>query len=147
MAEMQSHAAMKELTVEKSIEINAPAAKVWEVLTNPALNRQWIEQFWPGFGALESDWQPGSVMRWKTAAGEIDLEGQVLAIEPGKMLRYSFTMPEDIVTLRLEERNGQTVLSVTHGDFSQKPDAEECYAGALAGWAMNLPNIKKLAEQ
>jgi uncharacterized protein YndB with AHSA1/START domain len=138
---------MKELTIEKSVEINAPAAKVWEVLVNPALSRQWIEQFWPGFGTLESNWKTGSVMRWKTTDGEIDLEGQVLAIEPERMLRYSFTMPEDVVTFTLEEQNGQTVLSVTHGDFSKKPDAEECYAGALAGWAMNLPKIKELAEQ
>ncbi|MEX1020604.1 MAG: SRPBCC domain-containing protein [Litorilinea sp.] len=137
---------MSELTVYKSIEIDAPAARVWEVLTNPVLSCQWIEQFWPGFGALESDWQTGSVMRWKTADGEIDLESQILAIQTARLLRYSFTMPEDIVTLALEERDGQTVLSVTHGDFSKKPDAEECYAGALAGWAMNLPNIKGLAE-
>ena len=137
---------MKKLIVEKSIEIDAPASKVWEALTKPDLSKQWIEQFWPGFGALESDWKRGSPMRWKTANGKIDLEGKIIAIEPEKMIRYSFTMPQDLVTLTLDEQNGQTVLAVTHGDFTQKPDSEECYLGALAGWEMNLPKIKELAE-
>ena len=137
---------MIQLIVEKSIEINAPASKVWAALTKPDLSKQWIEQFWPGFGVLESDWQQGSPMRWRNASGEIDTEGKILAIEPGKLLRYSFTMPEDIVTLKLDEQNGQTVLSVIHGDFTDKPDGEECYLGAVAGWDMNLPKIKELAE-
>ncbi|WP_134703010.1 SRPBCC domain-containing protein [Ammoniphilus sp. YIM 78166] len=138
---------MKKLLVEKSIEINAPAAKVWQVLTNPALSKQWIEQFWPGFGALESDWKVGSAMYWKTAEGTIDIEGKILGIEPVKMIRYSFTMPQDIVILTLDERNRNTVLSVVHGDFAEKPDGEECYLGALAGWDMNLPKIKELTER
>ncbi len=138
---------MKKLIIEKSIEIDAPPSHIWEVLTNPALSKQWIEQFWPGFGTLESDWQDGSIMHWKTADGTIDMQGTILALEPNKMIRYSFTMPQDIVTLTLEEGNRQTVLSVTHGDFAEKPDGEECYIGAVAGWDMNLPKIKEIAEK
>ncbi|MGM0876107.1 MAG: SRPBCC family protein [Bacillota bacterium] len=137
---------MKKLIVEKSIEINTTASKVWEVLTNPALSKQWIEQFWQGFGSLESDWKTGSTMEWKTAEGKIDMQGKIISIEPRKMIRYTFTMPKDIVTLWLDERNEHTVLSVTHGDFTDKPDGEECFYGAAAGWEMNLPKIKELAE-
>jgi uncharacterized protein YndB with AHSA1/START domain len=138
---------MKKLIVEKSIKINAPASKVWEVLTDPALSKQWIEQFWPGFGVLESDWKTGSTMHWKTADGKIDMEGKIIAIEPKKMIRYSFTMPQDIVTLILDEQNRHTILSVTHGDFAEKPDGEKCYLSADAGWDMNLQKIKELAEK
>lgn len=84
-------------------------------------------------------------MHWKAADGVI--EGKIIAIEPNKLLRYSFTMPQDIVTLTLDERGGSTRLSVTHGDFAEKPDGEECYQGALAGWGMSLPKIKELAER
>lgn len=138
---------MKKLIVEKSIEINASAQKVWEMLTNPTFNKQWIEQFWPNFGALESNWEIDSAMYWKNADGEIDLVGKIIDITPGKLLRYTFTMPQDIVTLSLTEENKFTVLSVIHGDFAEKPDGEECYLGALAGWDMNLQNIKELAEK
>lgn len=135
---------MPELFVEKLIEINAPASLVWEVLTSPPLSKQWIEQFWPAFITLECDWKAGSPMLWKSADGNID--GQIIAIEPTRLLRYSFTMPQDIVTIILDEGAEGTLLSVTHGDFADKPDGEECYCGALAGWEMNLSNIKELAE-
>ena len=136
---------MPELFVEKSIEIYAPASRVWEVLTNPALSEQWIEQFWPGFSTLECDWKAGSAMHWNATDGKI--EGKIIDIEPSKLLRYSFTMPQDIVTITLNEGTEHTVLSVRHGDFAEKPDGEECYQGALAGWDMNLSNIKELAEK
>ena len=136
---------MPELVIEKSIEINAPASRAWEVLTDPDLTREWVKEWWPEFIVLESDWVPGSFMHWKAAGGEI--EGKLIDIEPNKLLRYSFTMPQDIVTLTLDERGGQTLLSVTHGDFAEKPDGEEYYQGALAGWGMSLPKIKELAER
>jgi uncharacterized protein YndB with AHSA1/START domain len=136
---------MPELIIEKSIEINAPASRTWKVLTDPDLTIEWIKEWWPGFIVLESDWAPGSPMHWKAADGEI--EGKIIAIEPNKLLRYSFTMPQDIVTLTLDQRDGQTLLSVIHGNFAEKPDGEECYQGALAGWGMSLPKIKELAER
>ncbi len=117
------------------------------MLTNPALSKQWIEQFWPDFGALESDWEQGSTMYWKTSSNSIDLEGEIIAIEPQRLIKYSFTTHQDIVVLKLEVQNGKTALSVTHGDFANKPDSEKCYLGAVAGWDMNLPKIKELAEK
>lgn len=75
------------------------------------------------------------------------MEGTILALEPNKMIRYSFTMSQDLVTLTLDEGNRQTVLSVTHGDVVKRPDGEECYIGAVAGWDMNLPKIKEMAEK
>ena len=50
---------MGKLFVEKAIEIHAPASKVWDVLTNPALTREWIKEWWPDLVILESDWNGG----------------------------------------------------------------------------------------
>jgi uncharacterized protein YndB with AHSA1/START domain len=136
---------MPELIVEKSIEINASASRIWKVLTAPDLTREWIKEWWSGFIILESDWEEGGAMHWKAADGEI--EGKIMSFEPNELVRYSFTMPQDIVTLTLDEREGRTLLSVTHGDFAEKPDGEECYQGALAGWGMSLPKIRELAEK
>jgi uncharacterized protein YndB with AHSA1/START domain len=135
---------MAGLYVEKSIDVHTPAARVWEVLTTPTLNKQWIEQFWPGFIALDADWRSGGTMQWKSSDG--DVEGRILEIVPRRLLQYTFTMPQDIVTLALDEDAGRTLLTVRHGDFADKPDGQECYQGALAGWEMNLSNIKALAE-
>lgn len=85
-------------------------------------------------------------MRWKAADGNMGIKGKILAIEPMKMVQYSFTTQKDIVTLTLEEGDNGTLLSVTHGDFAKKPDGEACYRGADAGWDMNLEKIKELAE-
>jgi hypothetical protein len=44
---------MPKLFVEKSIEINAPASKVWRIFTDPVLTRQMG-------GEYVSDWKAGS---------------------------------------------------------------------------------------
>ena len=141
---------MKKLFVEKSIGINAPASKVWEALTNPDLTKEWIKQFWPDFGILESDWNLGSPVLWKDSNGKIDIQGKVIAVVPYKMLRFSFkadTPLQEEITYRLEEQDGHTLLTISQGDFGNTPEHEECYPGAVAGWDMNLPKIKELAEK
>ena len=57
-------------TIEKSIEIDAPIEKVYEVLTNPELVRGWASAFSEGTYA-ETDWQPGSTVEWKDKSGNV----------------------------------------------------------------------------
>ncbi len=73
---------MKNLFVEKSVEINASASKVWELLTNSTLIKEWLNNWWPDFGTIESDWKLGSAMYWKAVNGTIAGEGKILAIKP-----------------------------------------------------------------
>jgi uncharacterized protein YndB with AHSA1/START domain len=44
----------QKLFVQKSIEINASASKIWEVLTNSEMAKKWIKEFWTDFGP----WNP-----------------------------------------------------------------------------------------
>lgn len=81
---------MAKLFVERSIEINAPASKVWEVLTNPELTEEWIHEWWPDLLILESDWKLGHPVLWRLADGIIGAEGTVSVVEPYTMLGFSF---------------------------------------------------------
>jgi uncharacterized protein YndB with AHSA1/START domain len=53
---------MPKVFVEKSIEINAPASKVWEALTKREQTDTWAVEFSSGGPQfhIESDWKLGS---------------------------------------------------------------------------------------
>jgi uncharacterized protein YndB with AHSA1/START domain len=81
---------MPKLFVEKTIEINAPASKVWEVLTNPEQTAEWAPEFAGGTEFhIESDWQLGSPVLWRGQGGSVIVQGNVTALEPKKLLRFT----------------------------------------------------------
>jgi uncharacterized protein YndB with AHSA1/START domain len=51
---------MKQLSVKKTIEINTPASKVWDTLTNPELTTQYMFDC-----ELISDFKVGNPIIWK----------------------------------------------------------------------------------
>lgn len=54
------------LFVEKTIEITAPAANVWDVLTTREQTAEWAPEFAGGAKFyIESEWIPGSPVLWK----------------------------------------------------------------------------------
>ncbi len=142
---------MPKLFVEKSIEINAPASKVWEVLTKPDLIKEWVKEWWPDFVTLESDWKLGSPMHWKIATGAIAAEGKITAIKPCSLLSFSFKggAPKPVnETFRLEEQGGRTMFMVSIGDFGDDPTMESYFLKATENWDRYfLPRIKELAER
>lgn len=76
-------------TCETSQIIAAPAAAVWQALTEPQLMQQWMAE--PAVGmAIHTDWTVGSPVR-VTGFHHIAFEntGYVLNYEPEKRLRYS----------------------------------------------------------
>jgi len=143
----------EELTVNESIEIHAPAAKVWTVLTDPSYTKQYMYTC-----EAISDWQQGSPLIWRGAAnGVVYVKGNIEKIEPGKLLQYTTFDPnspdlEDIpenyttVTSELTESDGKTKLQVSQGDFAKRADGEKHYRDASAGWSGVLQKIKALAE-
>jgi len=55
--------AIEKLFVNKTIEINAPASKVWNVLTRREYTDQWALEFTGGVEFhIESDWKLGSTV-------------------------------------------------------------------------------------
>ncbi len=150
---------MTKLFVEKSIEISAPASKVWAVLTKPEFTSEWSGNF-GATGPIDSNWEPGAEVLWKNAEGEVYVQGRALAVEPDKLLRFTVrsTTPalqpisgldeDDLTqTYALLEHEGRTTLSIAHGDFSKLANGEATLPKATAVWDQVLPKIKDLAEQ
>ena len=144
---------MKKLFIEKSVDIDAPAGRVWKTLTDPNISREWIRTWWPEFDVLESDWQPGSPVLWRLCNGTVGGEGIVVVSEPYWELSYNFKAleapfeKEEVINFKLREINEVTLLAISIGNFGDSPEHEACYAGAVDAWNKSLPKIKKLCEE
>lgn len=145
------------LFVKNSITIEAPASTVWDVLTNPLQTKKYM------FGCeTVSDWKPGSPLLWK---GEYEgkemvfVKGDIVEIRPNEYLAYTTIDPNsDIddtsanyltVTYDLQPQKGETLLTVTQGDYNKVAEGERRYQEAWnngAGWSPILEEIKKVAE-
>lgn len=76
-------------TIEKSIKINAPKEKVWEVLVNSDLNQTWYAVFSEGTFA-ETDWKIGSKVIFADKSGS-GLVGKITENEFCKVLSIEYT--------------------------------------------------------
>ena len=129
--------------------INAPTSRVWDALTKPDLIKQYL------FGTqVTTDWQVGSPITYEgTWEGKAYKDkGQVLQVEPGKLLVSTFwsslsglpDVPESYQTVRYElaaEGSG-TRLTVTQGNNATQEDASH----SEQNWKIVLEGIKKLLE-
>lgn len=149
---------MKPLTIVNTITINASAAKVWDALVNPEQTKKYM------FGCETiSDWKKGSPLIWKMlyeGKDFIPVKGHIVEIEPNKLLTYTVIDPHnpnipDIpenylsVTYLLEEKNNQTLLTVTQGDYNTVADGEKRYKESYnngEGWNPILVQIKTILE-
>ena len=149
---------MNSLIVKNTITINAPASKVWDALVNPQQTKKYM------FGCeTVSDWKPGSPLLWKGVFDGKELvavKGTVVSIQPEKYLEYTTIDPnnpnmEDIpenyltVTYDLKPVDGNTLLTVTQGDYTKVADGQNRYNDTIAGggWQSVLDQIKKLVEE
>jgi uncharacterized protein YndB with AHSA1/START domain len=148
---------MSKLFVDQSIEIKASASKVWEVLTAREYTAEWVPEFNGGSPFhIESDWKPGSPVFWKDQDGKTIVEGNVTALEPGKLLRFTVSdvrsgrspvTDEDGITYQFSEKDGKTTLHVLQGDFSPMPEGEKFRDMSAEIWGHVLPKVKALAER
>jgi len=149
---------MTKLFVDKMVEINAPASKVWDVLTVSEFNNHWATEFSSGGPQfhLDSTWELGSPVLWKGEDGTVIVEGDVTALELNKLLRFTvfdvrsedkaLVTKEDGITFQLSEENGKTSLHILQGDFSVMPEGKK-YRDLSAGiWDKVLPLVKEMAE-
>lgn len=137
----------QELTVSKKIAIEAPVAKVWEVLIAPKYIRQWDD--------LPNDFEDyyleyGKVIDW---SGMTRLT--VTGYEPNELLIFSLYVSKweqspshyDIgYRYRLTEEGDGTLLELEIGDFSVLPDGKDYYASSEEFAETALEKIKNLSE-
>lgn len=110
-------------TSTSTIEISAPADRVWDALVNPAKVKLWQ------YGSdLVTTWEPGTPIRFITPWGDKVFEqwGSVVEFVPNKMLKYSLFAPRPdlkdspenyfFMTYTLDEHDGCTKLSIIQDD-------------------------------
>ncbi|MFA5854395.1 MAG: SRPBCC domain-containing protein [Patescibacteria group bacterium] len=122
---------MPNLFLEKSIDVNTPAAKVWKHL---------CEKY-------ASDWEVGSSIQGRGA------DGKILKLEQEKLLKHNLLrMSADgvatlssVITYELREHNGMTIL-VARESFAEA-QSDKAFTEALSGWDATLAALKAEAEK
>jgi uncharacterized protein YndB with AHSA1/START domain len=132
-----------------SVTINAPADRVWDTITKPALRKKWF------FGVdTRTDWKVGSpiVHTGEWQGKPYTDKGVVKAFEPGKRLSHTHwssmsgtaDAPEnyEMVTYTLRPKGSATEVVIAEENIAtaeQKATSDKLWAGALA-------ELKKVAE-
>jgi uncharacterized protein YndB with AHSA1/START domain len=128
----------RSVIVEK--EFSHPPEKVWRALTESSLIEQWL---------MKNDFQPVAghsfslrtepVPNWN---GVIDC--QVLAIEPGRTLSYTWGTlgMESVVMFTLTPTDSGTHVRVEQSGF--RPGQEANYKGAQYGWQNFIGNLERV---
>ncbi len=141
--------------IKNDVLIEAPAALVWDLLTNPSRTPEYMYTC-----AIETDLQEGSTILWRGINDQVVyVSGRVIAITPNHSMTYSVIDPNGkyeqteenhlIVSYLLEEKDGQTKLSVVQSGYETVALGQERYDEAVAGagWSGVLAKIKEMAEK
>jgi uncharacterized protein YndB with AHSA1/START domain len=132
-----------------SILINAPAAKVWEALTQPDLIKQYL------FGTeVTTDWKVGSPITYRGVwqGKPYEDKGKVLDVEPGRRIVSTFwsalsgvpDQPEYYKTVQYELANQGSATGLTVTQDNNESEGEVLHSSQ--NWQMVLEEIKKLLE-
>jgi uncharacterized protein YndB with AHSA1/START domain len=141
---------MDETLIAKATTIiNAPASKVWDALTQPALIKQYL------FGSeVTTDWKVGSPITYRGVwqGKPYEDKGKITQVEPGRKLVSTYwspmsgvpDLPENYKTVQYELANegSATRLTITQDNNSSAEEAEHL----TQNWTMVLEGIKKLLE-
>jgi uncharacterized protein YndB with AHSA1/START domain len=138
------------IVAKSQITINAPAEKVWEALTNPAIIKQYL------FGTnAKSTWEVGASITYSGVweGKEYMDKGTVLENVPQKRLVSTYwsgmsgkpDVPENYqkVSYDLEEKDGKTTLTITQENNPTQESAD--HSGD--NWNMVLEKMKELLEK
>lgn len=75
-------------TIRKSIEIDAPKEKIWDVLIQDTYTRDWYAIFSPGSHAI-TDWQLGSKVIFTDDSGG-GIIGRIIILDPCELLSIEY---------------------------------------------------------
>jgi uncharacterized protein YndB with AHSA1/START domain len=140
--------------IQKQIHLKAPRVRVWRALTD-------YREFSTWFGVkLESPFVPG-----QTSSGQISIPGYehirmeatVQKLEPENYFSYTWhpyaiepgvdysTEPPTLVEFTLEEKGGETLLTVTESGFAKIPAhrRDKAFRMNSDGWSEQLKSIEE----
>lgn len=119
-------------------EIAHPPEKIWRALTQPHLIEEWL---------MKSDFRPLVDHRFKFTADWGAVDCQVMEVEPNRSLSYTWEAYglESVVTWTLTPSGKGTTLRMEQSGF--RPDQQQAYGGAKAGWPAFLDGLEKLLDR
>jgi len=119
-------------------ELPYPPEKIWRALTQPHLIEEWL---------MRNDFRPVVGHRFDLRADWGRVDCQVLVVEPNKTLSYTWEGHglESVVTWTLAPSATGTYLRMSQSGF--KPDQQQAYQGAKAGWPRFLTALEQLLER
>ena len=138
-----------ELTVRKSIKINADKAKVWDALVNP----EKIKLYLYGTETI-SDWKVGRPIVFQGVWEGVTYrdKGTIMEFIPEQKLKYdywsSFSKLEDKpenyqqITFDLMSQDEETILTLTQENVPNQEAKEH----SEANWGMVLDQLKQIVE-
>jgi uncharacterized protein YndB with AHSA1/START domain len=141
------------------IDIAAPAARVFQALTDPAQLKRWFTSPECPGKVWNMDARLGGKYDYATENGsivvngvsEFQCHGEILEIDPPRLLVYTWVanwhndkQRETSVRWELESRGSGTHVKVTHSGLAQEKVAREDYRG---GWPGVLEQLKKFSER
>ncbi len=144
------------MMIEKKVQFSVPKEKVWDLLTNPAMTKEYM------FGCeVISNWKIGSPILWKgqTEDGKeiIYVKGSIIEFIDGQKVTFTMFDPnmklDDVpenylnLTYELKEMDDKTILKLTQGNFASVADGKKRYEESLKGWEMTIPMMKQIAEK
>jgi uncharacterized protein YndB with AHSA1/START domain len=124
---------LRSVVVER--DIPHPPEKIWRALTQPHLIQEWL---------MKNDFAPVVGRDFKLSADWGAIECRVTAVEPNKRLAYTWGAYglESVVTWTLTPTSTGTHLRMEQSGF--KPDQQQAYGGAKAGWPRFLANLEQV---
>lgn len=131
---------MDQISVERSIWINAPAEQVWQAVTDPEQVAQWLLP--PALGAQLKRDEHGTIF---VCMGPMEIPfAHVEVIEAPRHLR-SQNLPDQLLTTTywLDSENGGTRVTVTMTGFERLPaDArQDRFEPSGTSWEKALANL------
>ena len=140
---------MSTIILKLSTTINAPIAKVWDAVVNPAQIKKYM------FGTdTVSDWKVGSPIKFtgEWEGKPYEDKGTILQIEKEKILKYNywsnFSGDKDEpanysnITYEISSQGGGTRFTLTQDNFK----TEEARAHSEKNWGMIFEMMKKMLE-
>lgn len=155
--------------IEKTILLRAPRARVWHAISD-------ADQFGRWFGMkLDSPFRPGAIVRGTITPTTVDpavakaqepytglpFEITIERVEPERLLSFRWHPnavepgvdysgePTTLIEFTLEERAGETLLTVTESGFDRIPleRRAKAFTANEAGWGMVITLVEKYLAQ
>jgi uncharacterized protein YndB with AHSA1/START domain len=123
------------LTVVVEREMPHAPEKIWRALTQPHLIEEWL---------MKNDFKPLVAHRFNLRADWGAVDCQVLAVEPNTTLSYTWAAfgLESVVTWTLTPTSTGTNVRMEQSGF--RPDQQQAYHGAKAGWPRFFAGLEQL---